>query len=204
MYRSYKHILRHLKQADPYIYAVAKTIDYSSWIKPKTYNTINYFQSLSSQIISQQLSGKAADTIFSRFEALFPHKRILPELVMQLENQTLRNVGMSWSKASYIKNIAESMLTKSIAWDKLAQMSDEEVITELTTIKGIGKWTAEMFLMFTMRREDVFSFGDLGLKNGIKKVYGIEHPTRKDMQRITEKWSPYRTYGSIALWKSVE
>ena len=111
---------------------------------------------------------------------------------------------MSWSKVSYAKDLAQKVLDGEVHLTKLDDMANEEVVRELTTIKGIGEWTVEMFLMFTLNREDIFSFGDLGLKKGIMKVYEIENPTKEQIEEIVTPWSPYKTYGSIALWESLE
>ena len=136
-----------------------------------------------------------------RFVELFPNKKITPERVLKLSDAKLRHVGMSWSKASFLKDLAKKTLDKEIRYSKLHDMTDEEVMEELTQVKGIGPWTAEMFLMFAIGREDVFSHADLGLRNGMKKVYGLRSvPDAKRADKITEKWRPYRSYGSLALW----
>lgn len=165
----------------------------------------DYFVSLCEDIIGQQLSGKVADVIFARFEKLFPTKNITPRTVLKLSEETLRTTGMSWSKARFIRDLAQKVLDKSVRLEDLATLSDQEVIKELTKVKGIGPWTAEMFLMFTLGREDVFSYGDLGLKNAIKKLYGFKKdPTNKQMEKLVNKWKPYRTWAARILWKSLE
>jgi len=178
----------------------------SLWINPKIAKKekLEYFQSLCRQIISQQLSGKAADTIQGRFEALFPKKIVTPEKLLEHKDQTLRDAGMSWAKASYIKNIATAILSDDFRWNDFHKLSDEDVVAELTKIKGVGRWTAEMFLMFTLGREDVFSHGDIGLRRGIENLYNLENPSKKKIECIVSVWKPYRTYGSIALWQSLE
>ncbi len=112
---------------------------------------------------------------------------------------------MSWSKVRFVRDLADKVSAKFIQLPQLAQLSNEEVITELTKVKGIGPWTAEMFLMFTLGREDVFSFGDLGLAKAIQKLYNLKQkPTRKQLEKITKKWSPYRTHAALVLWKSLD
>jgi len=181
-------------------------MDLSVWINSKNYKKtkLGYFQSLCEAIVSQQLSGKAAETIFGRFEKLFPNKNIDPNKLLEFEDKKLKNVGMSWAKVSYVKSVAEHVSNDLIAWNKLDEMDDEGVIKEVTKIKGIGRWTAEMFLMFTLGRENVFSYGDLGLKKGIEKIYRLDNPAPDAIKKITDKWIPYRSYGSIALWQSLE
>ena len=108
-------------------------------------------------------------------------------------------------KVKYIKDLAQKTLDKTLDLSKLTNMTDGDVLTELTKVKGIGPWTAEMFLMFTLGREDVFSHGDLGLKNAIKKLYGFKKdPSKKQVEKIVNKWSPYRTFACRILWKSLE
>jgi len=194
----------HFKKADPKIYAVLKNVKFEDWYKePKGHG--DYFVHLCYEIISQQLSGKAASTIIKRFEELFPKKKVTAEKLSKIPDKKLREVGMSWSKASFIKDLAKKTLKKEIAYGKLKDMTDEEVIHELTKVKGIGPWTAEMFLMFALGREDVYSHADLGLRNGLKRVYGLKSvPDTKKADRITAKWRPYRSYGCFALWHSVD
>lgn len=163
------------------------------------------FYSLLELIISQQLSVKAADTIVQRFVDVFAEDGITPEKVLQIPLEQLRSLGISWSKAQYLKNIAEAVIAGSLKFEMLPALSDEEVITVLTAIKGIGRWTAEMFLMFTLGRPDVMSYGDVGLQNAIQRLYGFkEKPTQAEMEIISNQWKPYRTYACKLLWKSLE
>jgi DNA-3-methyladenine glycosylase II len=165
----------------------------------------NPFISLVESIISQQLSVKAGDTIMRRFLTLFPKKEVTPETVLVISREQLRGVGMSWNKADYIHNIAQAFVNNDINIDHLQTLGDEELITKLTTIKGIGRWTAEMFLMFTLGREDVFSAGDVGLQRAMTKLYGFKNkPSPKTLIRISNKWKPYRTYACKILWRSLD
>ncbi|MBI4066414.1 DNA-3-methyladenine glycosylase 2 family protein [Candidatus Gottesmanbacteria bacterium] len=198
----YHIVLAHLRAIDPTLYAVGQTVTLEEHVirSPK-----HYFSSLCSEIIGQQLSGRVADVLFDRFEKLFSRKRVTPRAVLRRSEETLRSTGMSWSKARFIRDLAQHVLTKSVKLDQLAQLTDEDVIRELIKVKGIGPWTAEMFLMFTLGRQDVFSYGDLGLRNAIKKLYGFKKdPTVKQMERIADKWRPYRTYAARILWKSLD
>jgi DNA-3-methyladenine glycosylase II len=153
-------------------------------------------------IINQQLSGKAADTIYSRFLKLFRTDKFpTPEQILKADVEKLRSAGMSYSKANYIQNIARAFRNKNIKIEKIKKMSGEEVIKELTKIKGVGKWTAEMILIFTLNRIDVFSLGDAGLKRAIKNLYGITD--EKKILKLSETWKPYRSFACWYLWQSL-
>ncbi|MCL6096122.1 MAG: DNA-3-methyladenine glycosylase [Patescibacteria group bacterium] len=160
-------------------------------------------QQLIESIISQQLSGKAAATIYKRFLALFKNSPFPnPDEILKIDTEKLRSAGMSYSKASYIKNIAQAFKSKDLDIKILRKMSDEEVIKELTKIKGVGNWTAEMILIFTFKRDDVFSLTDAGLRRAIKNLYSIEKD--KDVLKLAEKWKPKRSYACWYLWRSLE
>lgn len=195
-------LLNHFQSKDPIIFSFFDRVK----IEPiPLHSSQHYFIHLCEDIIGQQLSGKVSDVIFARFEKLFPTKHITPRTVLKLSEEKLRTTGMSWSKTRFIRDLAGKVLDKSVQLDQLAQLPDQDVIKELTKVKGIGPWTAEMFLMFTLGREDVFSYGDLGLKNAIKKLYGFKKdPTTKQMEKLVNKWKPYRTYAARILWKSLE
>lgn len=194
-----KKIITHFKQADPILGAVIDTVDIETRALPT-----NYFLTLCDAIISQQLSEKAGATIYGRFEALFHGGEITPERILEIHEDTFRGVGMSYSKARFVRSLAESVLQKEIDLDELPKLSNDDVIATLTKLKGIGPWTAEMFLMFTLGREDVFSYGDLGLKRAIQKLYKFKsEPTVAQIAKIEKKWSPYRTYACRILWKSL-
>ncbi len=198
-----KKVLQHFKKSDPILYSVIEKIEtadiFTSDVSP------NLFLRLCRAIIGQQLSGKAADTIFARFLKLFPHEDVNPVRVLALTDQDLRNVGMSWSKAKFLKDLSQRIVDKTLDLEKIKTMEDEHVIAELTKVKGIGPWTAEMFLMFALDRPDVFSHGDLGLRKAIEKLYRFKKaPSKKQIEKIATKWIPYRTYASRILWKSLE
>ncbi|MCL4386965.1 DNA-3-methyladenine glycosylase [Patescibacteria group bacterium] len=161
------------------------------------------YEELVESIIGQQLSGKAADTIFKRFLALYKNSKFpRPEELLKTDVEKLRGAGMSYSKASYIKNIAKAFKNGDLDIKILRKMSDEEIIKELTKIKGVGNWTAEMILIFTFKRDDVFSLGDAGLRRAIKNLYRLEKD--KDILRLSEKWKPKRSYACWYLWRSLE
>jgi DNA-3-methyladenine glycosylase II len=165
----------------------------------------NYFYSLAESIISQQLSVKAADTITKRLIALFPKKRFpTPQDILKLPAAKLRKTGVSGAKVLFLKDLARHVADKRLDFHKFPQWTDEEIITHLTAVHGIGRWTAEMFLMFSLGRPDVFSPGDQGLKNSIRKLYGFKkEPTAKQMLKLVEVWRPHRTLACRYLWKSL-
>lgn len=173
---------------------------------PKLKIEKNYFWSLCRSIIYQQISGKAAKTISDRFLALFRSGiNIQPTEVLDIDINSLYSVGLSRQKASYMKNIAEAFGNKLINDENFIMMNDEEILKHLTTIKGVGKWTAEMFLIFTLRRSDVFPVTDLGVQKGFQIVYDLDElSTIEQMNEKAEKWKPYRTIVTLYLWYAVD
>lgn len=195
-----KKIREHFRRVDPKLFVWAERIELDERTIPD-----NLFEELVESIIGQQLSGKAADTIFGRLKKLFPKGEITPDRILKLSDEKIRECGTSWAKIKSLKDLAAKVKNKELDLDSLKKLPDEEVIIELVKVKGIGPWTAEMFLMFTLCRQDIFSHGDLGLRNGIKKIYGFKkEPTRKQIEKIVRKWSPYRSYASRILWRSLE
>lgn len=197
-----KKIIDHFKKIDSILYSIIEQIESLDEIKPR--KPKEYFYSLCREIINQQLADKAAHAIFNRFLNLFPKQNIKPSLIVKLTEQNLRNTGMSWAKARYIKDLAFKIHNNDVRLEKLQTMNNEEAIKELIKIKGIGPWTAEMFLMFSLGKEDIFSFGDLGLRRAIEKLYKINDLTKEKAEKISSKWSPYRTYACCILWSSLE
>lgn len=161
------------------------------------------FQDLIESIINQQLSGKAATTIFNRFKLLFNNKSIEPKQVLKTSDKKIRKCGISYPKIKYIKGVCQAIVNKSLDIKKISSLTDEEVVIELTKLKGVGKWTAEMILIFSLRRPDVFSVGDLGLRNAVSLHYKIDRKNIKRIEEISKKWSPYRSYASRLLWRSL-
>lgn len=164
----------------------------------------DHFVNLCHEIIGQQLSVKAARAILGRFRQLFPKGKVEPKVLLKLEDQVIRDVGLSWAKVKYVKDLAERVVRNEIEIENLEKLSDEEVMEELIKVKGIGPWTVEMYLMFTLGRPDVFSVGDLGLRRAMKKLYGLEKPNNDELVAMAAKWSPYRTYACRVLWKSLD
>lgn len=163
----------------------------------------NLFLSLLGSIISQQLSTKAAATIMERFLSLFEDKNPIPESVLETDTEKFRAVGLSYQKAGYVKNIAAYFLNHHVDGSHLRKMSDEEIISELTQIKGVGEWTVQMTLMFTMNRKDVLPLKDLIIKNSIVKYYNITEQGKEQLiqiEKITSKWKPFRSIACYYLW----
>jgi DNA-3-methyladenine glycosylase II len=160
---------------------------------------------LCASIMSQQLSTKVADVIYKRFIALYGGKEPTPQQILDTPSETLRGIGLSNAKVSYVKNVAQFEIDFGMDAKKLAKMTNEEVIEYLVVIKGVGRWTVEMLLMFALGREDVFAVDDLGIQNAMIALYKIDNSDKKklkeDMLRLSAKWSPYRTYACIHLWR---
>ncbi len=193
----YKKALAHFKKADPKLHAAGVEFDIED-IKASD----DLFRDIAWTIIGQQLSGKAADTIFARFEKLFPASKVIPEHVPKLLDVELRGSGLSGAKAKAIRSLTEYVISGKLDLVRLPLLGDAEVITELTEVKGIGPWTAEMILMFSLGRTDVFSMGDLILRKGIMEMQGWKKaPSKKKLAEALAKWSPYRTYAAKILWR---
>jgi DNA-3-methyladenine glycosylase II len=159
---------------------------------------------LCSSILSQQLSTTVAKVLYQRFLALYGGKEPTAKQILETPAETFRSIGFSNAKASYVHNVCRFFIDNKITDARLHKMENEEVIELLTQIKGVGKWTVEMILMFTLGREDVFALDDLGLKQGVIKLYNLKETDKKLLQKrmeaITVKWSPYRTYACRYLW----
>ena len=160
---------------------------------------------LCASIMSQQLSTKVADVIYKRFIALYGGKEPTPQQIIDTPFEQLRGIGLSNAKVSYVKNVAQFEIENGMDAKKLGKMTNEEVIGYLVVIKGVGRWTIEMLLMFALGREDVFAVDDLGIQNAMIKLYKLDNTDKKklkeDMLRLSEKWSPYRTYACVHLWR---
>jgi len=159
---------------------------------------------LCASIMSQQLSSKVATVIYNRFLNIYEGKEPSPQQILETPLSTLRSIGLSNAKASYVQNVARFAIERGMDIKKLNHMSNEELIEYLTEIKGVGKWTTEMLLMFALGREDVFAVDDLGIQNAMIGLYKLNKDDKKqlklDMLRISQKWSPYRTYACLHLW----
>lgn len=160
---------------------------------------------LCASIMSQQLSVKVADVIYRRFLALYDGKAPTPQQIADTPFEVLRAIGLSNAKVNYVKNVALFEIEQGMDARRLGKMDNEEVITYLTAIKGVGRWTVEMLLMFALGREDVFAVDDLGIQNAMIGIYKLDRSDKKkfreDLLRISAKWSPYRTYACVHLWR---
>lgn len=164
----------------------------------------DHFTALVRAITGQQLSTKAAATIFARLAALMPDG-VTPPSLSALSDEQMRGVGMSRQKAAYFRDLCEKVQSGALPLDSLDAMTDDEVIASLTAVKGIGRWSAEMFLMFRLHRPDVLPVGDLGIVNAVKSVYRLRKtPSADRIRKIGESWRPYRSVASWYLWRSLD
>lgn len=190
--------IKHLKSDKK----LAPVIKQTGRIELKKRNDV--FLSLCGSIMSQQLSTKVAAVIHQRFYDLFDGKPT-PQKLIDINTDKLRSIGLSNSKAGYIKNVAAFAVASGLGYSKLNKMTNEEFIEYVTQIKGVGRWTAEMILMFTMAREDVFSFDDYGIQQAVIRLYNIRVKDKKKLKvkilKISETWAPYRTYACMYLWR---
>jgi DNA-3-methyladenine glycosylase II len=195
--------LNHLVKHDP---TLAKVIE--SYPKPSFIAHTNYYQELVDSIISQQLSVKAARTIEGRFKDLFGGEFPSPEQILERDIEELRAVGLSRPKGRYIQDLAIKILDGTVRFDTLDQLSNEQIVEELTKVKGIGVWTVHMFLMFCMGRLDVLPVGDLGIRNGIMRLYNLEKvpDAAEDIEAIAKSnhWHPYESVASWYIWQSLD
>ena len=192
--------IHHLKTADP---VLASIIDRCGPYKVQYREPI--FQTLVRSIVYQQLSGKAALTIFNRLKEAAKVDPLTPEAILKLRPQKLRSLGLSKQKLEYIRELARKTLKGEIVFDGLHELEDSEIIARLTQVKGIGVWTVQMFLIFALRRLDVLPVGDLGVRAAMKKAYGLpELPKPADMEKIAASWRPYCSVASWYLWRSLD
>ena len=163
----------------------------------------DYFQSLLRSIVFQQLSGKAAQTIYERLVSLIPKtSNLCPNEVLKLNKDEMRKAGLSFQKINYVKNLADYFENNSLQKKDVEEMTDEEISKELIQIKGIGQWTVDMFLMFTLNRADILPYKDLGIQKGIMKIFKMKNlPSKKEMENCSRKWRPYRTIACWYLWR---
>ena len=164
----------------------------------------NHFAVLVESIISQQLAGAAAEAIFGRFKKLYP-KFPAANQILKTKNAKLRSVGLSGMKVEYLKDLAQKIKDGKLKMRSLSKMTDDDVIEHLTQVKGIGRWTAEMFLIFSLGRLDILPTGDLGLRKGVQMAFSLsELPKPKEVEEIGIRWKPYRSVATWYLWKSLQ
>jgi DNA-3-methyladenine glycosylase II len=164
----------------------------------------DFFVSIASAIVGQQLSNRVAEILWIRLNELVG-ETVSPESILALEEEALRRIGISYSKIKYLKSLSTAVIEKTIELDRLHLLDDEEIVRQLTQVKGIGPWTAEMFLIFSMGRMDVFSVGDGGLQRAVKWLYNLEEiPGKEALLRISDQWKPYRTIAALYLWRAID
>jgi len=191
--------LNHLRKCDPVLRAIIERVG-----PYRMEYGVPEFSSLAEAIVYQQLNGKAAVTIFNRFAAL-AGEPLTPEGILKLSDAQLRGVGLSKQKSAYMKDLAEKTAAGLLDFSRLPDLSDDEVIKHLTQVKGIGVWTAHMFLMFSLRRPNVLPTGDYGVQMAVKKYYKKRKlPKPKDMEKIARAWEPYRSVACWYMWRSLD
>jgi len=191
--------VNHLKKSDPVLRAIIEHVGpcRMQFGEPE-------FSSLAESIIYQQLNGKAAETIFNRFAAL-AGEPLTPQGILNLSDEQLRSVGLSKQKSAYLKDLSTKTAAGLLDFARLPELPDDEVIQHLTQVKGIGEWTAHMFLMFSLRRPNVLPTGDYGVQVAIKKHYKKRKlPKPKDMEKIARAWEPYRSVACWYMWRSLD
>lgn len=194
-----KKAIKFLKKDPKFAKIIMQVGDYNVKI------TKNRYQSLVEAIISQQLSGSAANSIIKKFRKLYKSKFPKPRDIIKTSDSKLRTTGLSKMKIVYIKELSKKIESKELNMRKISTQSNEQVIEVLTDVKGIGRWTAEMFLIFSLGRLDILPVGDLGLKKGIQSMYSLkELPEKEQIEQLAESWKPYRTVATWYLWKSLQ
>jgi DNA-3-methyladenine glycosylase II len=197
---SRRKILEHFDSRDPVMSDVIRK--YGSFRLSKNGN---YFLVLCRAIIAQQISTKAADSIFKKFNRLFNQLTPTPARVLNLSDPELRSAGLSGQKVAYLKDLSEKFQEQFIRPHKLPHLSNEEVSQNLTNVYGIGPWTAEMFLIFSLNRLDVLPVGDLGFRAGVKKIYRLRSmPSLKKLNTLGKKWSPFQTIAVWYSWRTID
>lgn len=191
--------LSHLRSVDPILAGIIERVGkYAMQYHEPT------FRALVRSIVFQQLHGKAARAIFDRLQQKAGGE-ITSESILKLRPAQMRAIGLSKQKLTYIRDLARKTRDGLVEFEKFPQMSDEEVIAELTQVKGIGEWTAHMFLMFALRRPNILPVGDFGVRSAIRKAYGMKvMPKPRTMERIAKSWHPYRSVASWYLWRSLD
>ncbi len=162
----------------------------------------DYFVSLCQAIVSQQVSTSVATILYERFRKLFPYRRPVPGLVLKAEDESLRGAGLSRQKMAYLRDLAEKFESGSLPVRRFTRMADEQIIESLTAVHGVGRWTAEMFLIFVLNRTDVLPVDDLGLRKGVQMLRGlVELPGANAVREMAERWRPYRSIATWYLWR---
>jgi DNA-3-methyladenine glycosylase II len=190
----------HLKKADPVMRAIIDRVG-----AYKIEHRDPSFETLVRSIVYQQLSGKVASVILGRLIAMLPDRKVTPETILKLTPARMRKAGLSKQKTAYIRDLARKTKQGHVKFETLADLEDHEVIEHLTQVKGIGVWTAHMFLIFALRRPDILATGDLGVRVAIRKAYRLEElPHPKQVEEMAVPWRPYCSVAVWYLWRSLE
>jgi len=198
----YRSSVRYLKAADP---VLAKVITAVGPCRIEIRDEGTHFQALARSIVFQQLSGKAASTIHARFNALCPGGAASPEAVLAASDAKLRSAGLSRQKIGYLRDLSRKVADGTLPLDHVHSLADDDLITHLVQVKGIGRWTAQMFLMFRLGRRDVLPELDLGIQNAIRRAYRMrKRPTPKQVKKIGARWTPHSTVACWYLWRSLD
>ena len=192
-------VIKHFNSVDSKLAKIIDQVNFEKWFRDEILDSNLIFKSLCRTIIGQQLAGKAAQAIFLRFEDLMK-KEITPQSILNTNQEHIRKVGLSWAKVRSVTDLSNKVVNKELILENLEKLDNETLIEKLSEVKGIGRWTAEMFMMFKLGREDIFSWGDLGLKKGINKFAGPKELSTEELEKIVETWSPYKTYAAMAMW----
>lgn len=199
---NHREAVAHLQTADPVLGAIIARVGRPAMT---TRREGTHYDALVRSIVFQQLSGKAAGTIHRRFREIYPGNRPRAELVLATEGATLRAAGLSRQKISYLRDLSARVNDGALPLAHLGRLSDDAIIEHLVQVKGIGRWTAQMFLMFRLGRPDILPELDLGIQNAIQRAYGLrKRPKPKDVLRIGAKWRPHASLASWYLWRSLE
>ncbi len=192
--------LRHLRKSDPVLAEVIRRVG-PFQLEPRR----GRFQSLVRSILAQQISTAVARSMLRKLEAHLAPNKLTPGSLGQLSFDDLRGLGLSRQKASYLQDLTEKVVNKTVRLHRVHRLTDEEIIDELTQVKGIGRWTVQMFLIFCLGRPDVFAPDDFGLRSAIQRLYGLsELPKRAEAEEIAAPWRPHATVASWYLWRSLE
>lgn len=196
---------RHLRRKDPVMRDLIKRLGKLDMEARRRGRPADAYGALLRSIVGQQLSTKAARSIYERVTALFGGRTPTPEELLAYDPEELRGAGLSRAKVAYMRSLAEHVIDDSLELERLHELSDEEITAELTAVKGLGVWTAHMFLIFHLQRPDVLPVGDLGVRNAARQLYDLEElPKPAELEAIGEPWRPYRSLGSLYLWRSLD
>jgi DNA-3-methyladenine glycosylase II len=203
--RSEDEGVRHLRSVDPVMRELIDAHGRLTLAERRRGRPADAYGALLRSIVGQQLSTKAARSIYERLAARFDSRAPTPAELLAVDPQDLRDVGLSWRKVEYLRDLAAQVEDGTLELDRLAELSDEDVTAELTRVKGLGPWTADMFMIFHLGRPDVLAVGDLGTRAAVRSAYGLDElPGPEELRRIAEPWRPHRSLASLYLWRSLD